>query len=393
VYLHAVREDPRTRGLLVLGTERGVQVSRDAGATWESLNLNLPAVAVNDLVIKDDSLVLGTHGRSIWILDDLTPVRQTAPAVAAKAAHLFPVPDTTRWQYAYTPKRADSGQNPKRGATIHYWLKDKVDGEVTLEISDASGRLVRRLSSVVRPATGVSDDPKEDKERKPELTAAAGFNRAVWDLHWGGATLISNGKIDLGEADPGPMALPGPYTVKLTAGGQTETTTVRVTADPRAKATAADLQAQHDLAQRLLADITRVSSIVTELRSVREQVKARQEVLARHADGKALSAASEALVTKLDGLERQLHNPTAEVTYDILAMKGGAQLYSRLIPLFSVVTEGDGAPTQGQRQVYEQLSAELQRLDREYRAVVDTDVAALNAQVARAGIPFVALPK
>jgi photosystem II stability/assembly factor-like uncharacterized protein len=393
VYLHAVREDPRQRDLLVLGTERGVEVSRDAGKTWETLKLNLPTVAVHDLVVKDDALVVGTHGRSLWILDDLTPVRQWTKEIAARRLHVYPPIDTTAWRFADTPRRKGNGQNPPRGAAIYYQLSEKAEDEVTLEISEASGRLVRRLSSVVKPSDGVEDDPKADAERKPDLTTTAGINRAVWDLRWSGATLIRNGKIDLGHPDPGPPALPGTYTVKLTAAGQTATTTVTVVADPRVKASAADLEAQQALAQRILGDITRLSGIVTELQGVRSQVKARQEIFAKHPEGKTLSAAGDAIVQKLDALERQLHNPAAEVTYDILAMRGGAQLYSRLIPLFNAVTEGDGAPTQGQRQVSDALTGELQRLEREYRAVIETDVAALNVQVGKAAIPFVALPR
>ena len=319
---------------------------------------------MHDLVIKDDALVVGTHGRSLWILDDLTPVRQATKDIAGKPLHLYPVADTTAWRYAYTPRRTESGQNPPRGALISYWLKDKVEGEVVMEISDASGALVRRMSSLKRPAEGVDDDPKTDENRKPELTTAAGTNRAVWDLRWGGATVIKKAKIDMGHPDPGPRALPGTYTVKLVSGTQTATASVKVLPDPRVGASGADLEAQRELAQRILGDVSRVSAMVTEVQSVQAQVAARQPAFAAHADATSLSGASAALVKKLDALEARLHNPTAEVTYDILAMKGGAQLYSRLVPLFEAVAEGDGAPTRGQRQVYETLSAELQHSER-----------------------------
>lgn len=392
VYLHAVREDPQQRGMLYLGTERGVMMSRNDGAAWEPLQLNLPAVPVHDLVVKDRSLVVGTHGRSIWILDDLTPVREMSPAVSAAALHVFPVADTVSWRYAYTPRRPGNGQNPPRGAMIHYWLKEKTEGEVVIEITDAKGALVRRLSSIVPPATGVDDNPETDKKRKPALTTAAGVNRAVWDLRWSGATVIRKAKIDMGDPDPGPLALPGTYTVKVTAGGASASTTLVVTQDPRLQVSAADLEAQHALAQRVIADITRLSTLVENIRGVKQQLSARKASLDGVATAKAVVEASDALVGKLDALEGKLHNPTAEVTYDILAMKGGAKLYSRLVPFFDAVTAGDGAPTQGQREVHAALSAELAALEQEYRALVDGDLAALNAQAATLPAPFVRLP-
>lgn len=389
VYLHAVREDPRQRGTLYLGTERGVMVSRDDGVTWESLQLNLPAVPVHDLVVKDHSLVVGTHGRSLWILDDLTPVRQMAPAVTSSALHVFPVAETVAWRYAYTARRPGSGQNPPRGAAIYYWLKDKVEGEVTLEVTDAKGSLVRRLSSVVPPPTGVDDDPDTDKKRKPALTSSAGLNRAVWDLRWAGATVIKNAKIDMGDPDPGPLALPGTYSVKITAGGASATTTVVVTQDPRLQVSAADLEAQHAFAQRVIADITRLSALVEGIRGVKQQLAARKVTLGGVDAAKAVVEASDVLVGKLDAIEGRLHNPTAEVTYDILAMKGGAKLYSRLVPFFDMVTAGEGAPTQGQREVYAALTGELAQLEQEYRTLLDNDLAAMNAQAAKLSVGFV----
>ncbi len=389
VYLHAVREDPAQRGTLYLGTERGVMVSRNDGAAWESLRLNLPAVPVHDLVVKDHSLVVGTHGRSIWILDDLTPVRQMTPAVAASALHVFPAPGSIAWRYAYTARRPGAGQNPPRGAAIHYWLKDKPEGEVVVEIKDARGTLVRRLSSIVPPPTGVDDDPEVDKKRKPAVPAAAGLNRVVWDLRWTGATVIRNAKIDMGDPDPGPLALPGTYTVTITAGTQSATTSVVVTQDPRLQVSQADLEAQHALAQRVIADITRLSATVERIRDVKKQLAARRAALEGVAAAAPLLQAGDALAGRLDAIEARLHNPDAEVTYDILAKKGGARLYSRLVPFFDAVTAGDGAPTQGQREVHAALAAEFASLEGELRALLEKDLAALNQQAASLQLGFV----
>jgi photosystem II stability/assembly factor-like uncharacterized protein len=393
VYLHAVREDPARRGMLYLGTERGVMFSRDAGATWLPLRLNLPTVAVHDLVVKDESLVVGTHGRSIWILDDLRPVRLTTPEVTSAAVHVFPVADAIAWRYADTPKLKGNAANPPRGASFYYALATKPEGEVTLEITDASGRLVRRLSSVLPPPDGVDDDPKPDPEKKPDLPTEAGVNRAVWDLRWHGARKIRAGKIDLGDPDPGPFVAPGTYAAKLSAAGTTATTAITVLADPRLNVPAADLVAQQDFALAVLGDVSRITDIVTGLRAVREQLVARRALLAGDAGAQALMASTTALVERVDALEAKLHNPSAEVTYDILAMKGGARLYSRLIPVFEYATAGVGAPTQGQRQVHAMLAGELRQLEAEYTRLAQEEVPRINDAAAKLGLGFVTVPK
>ena len=209
VYLHAVREDPKAKGLLYVGTERGVSYSPDDGATWKELRLNLPTVAVHDLVVKDDDLVVGTHGRSIWILDDLTPLREWSKSVEAKTAHLFTARPATRWRYdgPVSSQVKGPGQNPPVGAVLHYWLKDEPKDDVVLEILDEKGGLVRKLSSrKVEPATPPDDpDAAEDDAAKKALPKKAGLQRAVWDLRYEGATKIRAAKVDSGDPAEGPM--------------------------------------------------------------------------------------------------------------------------------------------------------------------------------------------
>src|SRR6185436_14562850 len=137
---HSVKEDPTLPGLLYLGTERGVDVSRDDGASWHSLKLNLPTVAVHDLVVKDDSLVLATHGRSFWIFDHLAALRAISPAVLAADLALLPPPPSVRWVYADgEPQDRWSGANPPHGSRFYYWLKDEPKGDVTVEVLDSKG--------------------------------------------------------------------------------------------------------------------------------------------------------------------------------------------------------------------------------------------------------------
>ena len=162
VYLHVVREDPTNPALLYLGTERSVMLSRDTGATWEPLRLNLPTVPVHDLAFGPSSLVLATHGRALWILDDLQVVRQTTKATIDADAHLFAVDDAVAWRIAPRSRERVSASNPPRGVVFYYWLKAEVKTPITLEVFDAQSRLVRTLKSTPPPAWGIDDNPKDE---------------------------------------------------------------------------------------------------------------------------------------------------------------------------------------------------------------------------------------
>jgi photosystem II stability/assembly factor-like uncharacterized protein len=395
VYLHAVREDPKRMGLLYAGTEKGVSYSPDDGATWRELKLNLPTVAVHDLVVKDDDLVVGTHGRSIFVLDDLTPLREWSKDVEAKAVHLFTSRPALRWRYdgPVSSQVKGPGENPPVGAVLHYWLKDEPKDDVVVEILDEKGAVIRRLTSEkVEPETPKDDpDPGDDESAKKPLPKAAGLQRAVWDLRHEGATKIRAAKIDSGDPAEGPLALPGTYTVRLTAGGQSLSTPLEVRLDPRVDVSRADLEAQQAFALTLREDLSRLSSAVHELRAVREQVRGRAATAEGVAGAGPLVEAARVLVVRCDALEEKLHNPKAEVAYDILAMPGGARLYSRLAPLYSAIQDGDGPPTQGMREVYAELKRELDALLAEWRAILDTDVPVFNAR-ARELAPDIVVP-
>ena len=189
VYLHVVREDTRQKGLLYLGTERGVMFSRDGGSSWSPLRLNMPTVAVVDLAVAGDDLVVGTLGRSAWILDDLTPVREMSPAIEAATEHLFAPLPVVRWRYASAPYGSSegAGSNPPKGAIITYHLAQKPEGEVTLEVLDSEGALIRKLSSVLKTPYTSPDHPdwNPNSKPKPELSVNEGINRASWDLACG----------------------------------------------------------------------------------------------------------------------------------------------------------------------------------------------------------------
>jgi photosystem II stability/assembly factor-like uncharacterized protein len=394
VSLHAVREDPKKKGLLYAGSDRGVFFSPDDGTSWRELKLNLPTVPVHDLVVKDDDLVLGTHGRSIWILDDLTPVREWSSAVAAEPVHLFSIRQATAWRYS-SPVSAQlkgPGANPPAGAIVSYWLAEAPRGELTLEILDDKGVLVRRLSSRKTEPETPPDDPDAGEEPPRPLPAKAGVQRATWDLRYDGATRIARAKIDAGDPEQGPFVLPGTYTVRFTVDGRSFSTPLEVRGDPRASVSRADREAQLQLALTLRDDLTRLARIVHELRALRRQLEARVASLAGRATAAGVVEAATALVARCDALEDRLHNPKAEVSYDILALPGGARLYSRLVSLSAAVGEGEGRPTAGMREVAAVLERELDERNVEWKALVEADLAALNAKAREQAVDFVVAP-
>jgi photosystem II stability/assembly factor-like uncharacterized protein len=438
-HVKVIREDPRKKGLLYLGTERGVMYSPDTGKTWRSLQLNLPTVPVHDLVVKDNDLVVGTHGRSIWILDDLTPVRETTAAIKKQAAHLFPVQGATRWYTSWGgPMReflpAVSGNNPDPGAVIWFQLGPDFNGEAKIEILDAKGTVIAQASGRREPAKDDKDDegaPKRKLEPKP------GLNRFVWDLTHDSARVIPGAPVDSGSAAARVPVAPGEYTVRLTVGNQKLTQKVTVAADPRWEANtrkaltatlppdpnvkellatknvpakyhalvyeyfaklkldekvSEELAAQQALALRVRNNITELAETVARVRAIQKQIDLRKELLKNRDDAKELLKQTEALAKKLDDLEGKLHNPKAKISYDIFAAKGGAMLYSQFAWLLNSLTDGDGKPTAEQEYLADDLERELTTLQRQFDALAKDDINKLNDAAKKLGVPELYVP-
>jgi len=389
--LWVVREDPDDARVIYLGTDRGVMWSTDAGATWRDLRINLPAVTVTDLEAKHGDLVAGTRGRSIWALEGLATLRGL-DAVRVQGAALLPVAPAyrfgadTRWDFLVP----GAIPNPPIGAVISYWLKDAPKDPITLEITDASGAVVRTLSSVARTAKYGKDDPDEpEDEAKPALTTHAGLNRVAWDLRHEGARRIAS-KLDAGNPERGPLAVPGRYTATLKVGDRFASTAIDVRADPRSPAGAADFAANLAFALDLRAALDRTLSLVETLQAIRAQVG---DLKSRAGGRTELVGAADAVLARAAAIEDALHNPEAEVVYDILAGRsGGAKLYSQLAPLYSWAQDSDHAPTRGMRERRDEVVAELERQERALAALRDGELDAFERALARAGLPRVIVP-
>jgi photosystem II stability/assembly factor-like uncharacterized protein len=394
VYLHAIREDPARRGLLYAGTERGVSFSTDEGASWQPLKLGLPTVAVHDIRVAGNDLVVGTHGRSIWIFDDLTPIREMAPAIRSRDVHLFAPVRTIAWRWHSADAVGPSpGKNPPRGAIVNYYLRQKPKDPIRLEILDAGGTVVRTLRSTPEPPEYAPDDPDEPTEPpEPAAPADSGVQRAVWDLRHDPPKKAKPAKLDFGWPDFGPDALPGTYTLRLVVDGRTYTEQLTLDPDPRVRIAPADREAQLRFGLEVRDQISRLTRLIEDVRSLRRQVAVRAEAWRAAPKGEPLAAASQALVARLDSLEATMHNPEAQVVYDILARQGGTKLYSRITPLYIWAVSGDGAPTQGSREVYAGQKRELDGLDGALRALVANDVAALNRRARELELGDIAVP-
>jgi photosystem II stability/assembly factor-like uncharacterized protein len=271
--INTVREDPRRKGLLFAGSERAVWVSFNDGDDWAPLRLNMPATSIRDLTIHEDDLVAGTHGRSFWILDDVTPLRQVSAAIANSDAHLFK-PQTAmrvRWnKNTDTPLPPDepAGQNPPDGAIVYYYLKNASDS-VVIDVLDSAGKLVRHYSSADK-----SEPPENDLTyptywiRPPQIPpAVAGMHRFVWDLRYTPPDALRHDYPmtavyhNTPREPRGPIALPGEYTVKLTVDGKSFTQPLTLKMDPRIKTPPAGLKQQFDLAMKVVEMMSRSKSL------------------------------------------------------------------------------------------------------------------------------------
>jgi photosystem II stability/assembly factor-like uncharacterized protein len=396
LFLHAVREDPKHRGMIYLGSEHGVVYSTDDGGSWRSLRLNLPAVAVHDLVIKDDKLVLAAHGRSFWIFDHLAVLYALAAAGPAKGPRLLAVPDAVRWDLAQGPEGGWSGENPARYVSVYYRLETAPKGDVVIEVLDGRGTQVTTLSSKAIEPFGVTESADEEQKvlKKRLISKETGVQLAVWDLSWAGAELIPGAKLDAGYPAVGPEAVPGSYTVRLTADGKSSTLPFSVHRDPRVTVSQADLEAQLAFALEVRDAITRLTRTVVHLREVRQQLVSRSQLIKSdtRAEALALVKGSQELVQKLDALDAKLENPKAEIVYDVLAQRGGAQLYSRLAPLLDWANSGDGRPSQGLREVFADQQRELAARQAELDRLLTTDLASLNQEATRLDLPRIYVP-
>jgi hypothetical protein len=379
-FVRVIRADPTRRGLLYAGGEFGVYVSFDDGANWQSLRLNLPVVPIHDLAVKDHDLIAATHGRSFWVLDDLTPLHQLTDAVARAPRSLYKPRDVWRMQggggFGGGGGRVEGvGQNPPDGAVVHFYLAQKPEGEARLEVLDARDSVIRRFST--RPPAGGDS-----------LRVDAGMNRFVWNLRYAEASRFP-GMIFWAGGTQGPVAVPGTYKVRLTVGDWSETRAFDLKKDPRVAATQEDLQAQFDFLIRIRDRVSAANDAVRRIREIKEQLKVASDRARQLAAGAGADVTRQAdsLTARLSAIESEIYQVRNRSNQDPLNYP--IRLNNKLAALTGVVGSADARPTDQSVRVFEELSAALQvHLDR-LKAVVDAEIPAFNRLVREKEVPAV----
>jgi photosystem II stability/assembly factor-like uncharacterized protein len=384
-YVHAVREDPKKRGLLYAGTELGVFASFDDGTHWQPLQLNLPASPIHDLMVKDDDLVVATHGRSFWVLDDITPLRQLSPQSAAADIILYQPETALRLHYPEeVDKRQPVGDNPPPGAIIDYYFKTAPKDEVSLEILDASGKVVRHLSSKEKKDGEQPPEWPDRVERVKTIPANEGMNRFAWDLRYHDP-IQTPGAFYSGTGPKGPLALPGEYQVKLTVGGKSQTAPLHLVIDPRAKGQEAALQKQFTLSMQANDRISELHQAVNEIRDLRSQI---QSLHKRFGDDQRLKpalAAADDLDHKMSEVEQKLIQVNMKGSEANLAFPN--MLNERFDTFSHTIDAGDTEPTKPQLDVFQMLSSQLEEQLKEWAQLKNEGVPKVSELVKQTNLP------
>ncbi len=392
-YVRSVREDPKVKGLLYAGTETGVYFSADDGDHWQSLQLNLPTSPVHDLAVKDDDLVAATHGRAFWILDDLSPLRQANSAIAAEDFHLYRPATAIRLHFPdEVDRKRPVGDNPPKGAILDYYLKAKPGDkeEITIEILDSQGKLVRKLSN--REANKQEQPPEWPDREKPAnlLPDEAGMNRFAWDFRYDPPVQIP-GAFYAGEPPRGPLVIPGTYQVKLTVQGKSQTEPLEVKLDPRLQSsvTAADMQKQIELARKMQQDIDALHRAVNQIRSLRANLQTLQKWAGEGASSSEVISAAHALDQKMAPVEENL------IQVNMKSSEGNLRYPNMLNEQYAsfndIVQGDDGAPTAQQLLVFDELHSRLGAQLSQWQEIAGTDVPALNGLMRKHGVPTLAV--
>jgi len=386
-YVHVVREDRTRRGLLYAGTQHGVYVSYNDGDRWEPLSLNLPDVQISDLIVEDHDLVIATHGRGFYVLDNIAPLRDARAITTTTDAYLFKPADAIRGT---------------AGATLTYLLR-KPAQDLRIDILDSKGQVVNSIVGAAPPARGrrgggqpgeaAADQPDSEDATAgrggrggrggPTTTMAAGLNRTTWDLSYAGPTTFP-GMVLWGATASGPAAPPGNYQVKLTVDGRTFTQPLVVARHPLRGATDADLNEQFALAVQIRDKVSEANNAVILIRGIKEQVKDR---LNKSTDPRLADAAGK-LTSALSSVEEAIYQVRNQSSQDPLNFP--IKINNRLASLLRVVNAGDGKPIANAEPIFRDLSAELKVQTDKLQQILATDLPELNKEAARVGLAAVA---
>jgi photosystem II stability/assembly factor-like uncharacterized protein len=385
-YVHAVREDPQRDGLLYAGTETGIYISFDDGAHWQSLQLNLPRTPIYDLTVHDSDLVVATHGRSFWILDDLSPLRQINEQISRSTVHLYQPSIAYRINTSgifSIPPLNSAGANPPQGAVIDYYLRSIPEGRITLEVLDDRGNTVRRYSRPAKREEHVALASDEDS-----LPDASGMVRFVWDLRYAGPT-HPQGSDSAGPygVEVGPLAPPGIYHVRLMAAGRTQSTPLEIKLDPRVQISSGDLQKQFQLAIEIRNRLSKARQALSQMHELYSQLDFLRKRLSGHDETKEIVDFANALARKVLHVEEGITG--WKVERGRYWLNYPPALDDDLQSLFLFLETADGAPSDSYIEVSARLAGRLDVLLAQWHDIEVKDLAALNNLIRQKQIPAI----
>ena len=367
-FARVIEEDPKRKGLLFLGTETGIYVSFDDGAQWQSFGLELPTTPVHGILVKNDDLVIGTHGRGFFVMDNINVLRQVGKETTNDPVVLFKPGDATR--------------SVSRGVAVDYYLKQPAD-KVTIEFIDPQGKSIRTFTAPPAPTLVAPGAPAPEEGgggrgggAAPVPAVKQGLNRFVWDFRYPDAKTFP-GLIMWAGSVRGPAAPPGQYQVRLTVGDQTKTQPFAIQRNPLGSATDEDLSAQFVLANQINGKVTAANTAVLRIRDLKEQIADR----IKKANDEKIKAAGEALTEKLTAVEGEIYQYRNRSNQDPLNYP--IKLNNKLAALQGIVESGDFRPTDQSQAVFKELSARLDAELGKLDALIRIDLTAFNAMVVK----------
>jgi len=378
-FTRAIRADEKREGLLYAGTEAGMYISFDDGASWKSFQMNLPTVPITDLAIKNDNLIAATQGRSFWMIDDLTPLHQLSADIASSEQHLFePMPSYRMGGFQGRPSLTEGANHPG-GVMVHYYLKEVPDSTVTLEFMEMDGDLIARYTT--KPEKGSDDRELDDLE--------AGMNRLVWNMRYPGAERF-DGLIMWAAGTAGPMAAPGDYKVKMTVGDWSQEQMFEIVADPRSETDQAGYQAQFDYLIAVRDKVTETHQAIKDIRSTRNDMTRVSEMLKDRDDAEDILDMVKEINESISVIEKELYQTKNRSGQDPLNYP--IRLNNKLAALGSQVGYGNYPPTDQaeafRKEVTELIDAQLA----EWYKVRDTQVPELNNRIKDLRVDYISVP-
>jgi photosystem II stability/assembly factor-like uncharacterized protein len=396
--VNVVREDPTRAGLLFAGTERAVFVSFDDGDNWQPLRLNMPATSIRDLVVHGDDLVVGTHGRSFWILDDITPLRQIDAQTLQSEAVLYKPQTAYCVRFSVNtdtplPPEEPAGKNPPDGAILNYYLASDIRTQITLEIFDSASKLVRRYTSADKPeeVAPTSLDIPTYWIRPPQiLSSKAGMHRFMWDLCYPAPEGVPRSYpmtaiySDTPSVPAGPVVLPGEYSVKLTVNGRSLSQPLTIKMDPRVKTAHEAIAQQHALAMRSYEGLREAHAALTQVRNLRSQLKRLQAGAGTAAES---IASLDRNAAALEGTPRPRRGGPVSDRRDRRATLSGVT--GDLLALMHLADGADAPPTAQALAASERLQHDLHDLLSRWHTLRTQNLATLNQELRSSGLPTI----